>query len=98
MTDYTKLDRYVKRPVHPFPSVKEIVQSIPAGTRYFAKMDAVHSYFQLALDDKSSKITTFLLPSGRLRYLRAPMGLSSLTSGVATQTAHLRASRLQRKL
>ena len=40
-------------------------------------MDALHSYFQLALDKLSSKITTFLLPSGRYRYLRAPMGLSS---------------------
>ena len=77
VTDYTKLNRYVKRPVHPFPSVKEIIQSIPAGTRYFVKMVAVQGYFQLALDDKSSKITTFLLPSGRFRYLRAPMGLSS---------------------
>ena len=77
VTDYTKLNRYVKRPVHPFPSVKETVESIPAGTRCFAKMGAAHGYFQLALDDKSSKITTFLLPSGRFRYFRAPMGLSS---------------------
>ena len=77
VTDYTKLNKFVKRPIHPFPSVKEIFQSIPAGTRYFAKMDAVHGYFQLALDDPSSKITTFLLPSGRFCYLRAPMGLSS---------------------
>ena len=34
-------------------------------------------YFQLALDEESSRLTTFLLPSGRYRYLRAPMGLSS---------------------
>ena len=45
--------------------------------RYFAKMDALHGHFQLAVDDASSKITAFLLPSGRFRYLRAPMGLSS---------------------
>ena len=72
-----KAQKNVKRPIHPFPSVKEIVQSIPAGTRYFEKMGAVHGYFQLALDDRSSKITTFLPPSGRFCYLRAPMGLSS---------------------
>ncbi len=76
VTDYTKLNQFVRRPVHPFPSVKDIVQSIPAGTQFFAKMDAVHGYFQLALDEESSKLTTFLLPSGRYRYLRAPMGLS----------------------
>ena len=39
-------------------------------------MDALHGYFQLAMDEPSSKITTFLLPSGRYPYLRAPMGLS----------------------
>ena len=77
VTDYSKINKFVKRPVHPFPSVADIVRSIPAGTKFFAKMDAIHGYFQLALDEESSKLTTFLLPSGRYRYLRAPMGLSS---------------------
>ena len=71
------MNKFVKRPVHPFPSVADIVRSIPAGTRFFAKMDVIHGYFQLALDEESSKLTTFLLPSGRYCYLRAPMGLSS---------------------
>ena len=39
--DYTKLKKYVKRPVHPFPSVHDIVQSIPAGSKFFAKLDAM---------------------------------------------------------
>ena len=76
VTDYTKLNRYVKRPVHPFPSVQDIVQSISAGSQFFAKMDTIHGYFQLLVEEESSKITTFL-PSGRYRYLRAPMGLPS---------------------
>ena len=41
------------------------------------KLDAVHGYFQLALDEESSIITTFLLPQGKFRYLRAPMGLNA---------------------
>ena len=73
VTDYTKLNRYV----HPFPLVKEILQAVPAGTKFIAKMDALHGYFHLALDKQSSKITTFLLPSSRYHYLGAPMGLSS---------------------
>ena len=77
VTDYSKINKFVKRPVHPFPSVADIVRSIPAGTRFFAKIYAIHGYFQLALDEESSKLTTFLLPSGRYRYLRASMGLSS---------------------
>ena len=77
VTDFTKLNLHVERPVHPFPSVDDIVKAIPPSAKFFAKMDAVHGYFQLALDDDSSYLTTFLLPSGRYRYLRAPMGLSA---------------------
>ena len=40
-------------------------------------MDAIQGYFQLALDEESSKLTTFLLPTGPYHYLRSPMGLSS---------------------
>ena len=53
------------------------MQSIPESAKFFAKLDAVHGYFQLALDEESSFLTTFLIPTGRYRYLRAPMGLSS---------------------
>ena len=77
VTDFTGLNEFVDRPVHPFPSVSEIVQSVPSTAKFFAKLDAVHGYFQLALDEESSRLTTFLLPSRRYRYLRAPMGLSA---------------------
>ena len=77
VTDYTKLNKFVIRPAHPFPSVADIVQSIPANSRCFAKLDATHGYFQIPLSKEASQLTTFLLPSGRYRYLRAPMGLSS---------------------
>ena len=53
------------------------MQSIPEDANFFAKLDAVHGYFQLALDEGSSFLTTFLIPSKRYRCLRAPMGLSS---------------------
>ena len=75
--DYTKLNKYVKGPVHPFPSVHDIFQSIPAGLKFFAKLDTIHGYVQLALENDSSLLTTSFLPSGRYRYLCAPMGFSS---------------------
>ena len=77
VTDYTKLNKFVHRPIHPFPSTRDILQSIPHGQKLFAKLDAVHGYFQLALDEESSYLTTFHLPQGRFRYLRAPMGLNA---------------------
>ena len=77
VTDYTKLNSFVARPVHPFPSVIDILQAIPAPAKIFAKFDAVNGYFQIPLDEASSSLTTFLLPSGRYRYLRIQQGLNA---------------------
>ena len=77
VTDYTELNKHVKRPIHPFSSTQEILQAVPKEAKVFAKLDAVHGYFQLGLDKVSSQLTTFLLPQGKFRYLRAPMGLNA---------------------
>lgn len=77
VTDYTALNKYVKRPVHPFPSSLDIIRAIKPDSSYFAKLDAVQGYFQIPLDEESSLLTTFLLPSGRYKYKRAPMGLNA---------------------
>jgi transposase InsO family protein len=77
VTDYIDVNEYVLRPVHPFPSSQDIIQSIKGGSKWFAKLDAVQGYFQIPLEEESSFLTTFLLPSGRYRYTRAPMGLSA---------------------
>ena len=77
VTDFTHLNRYVNRQVHPFPSTRDIPQAIPHDAVYFMKMDAVHGYFQLALAEESSFLTTFLLQHGKFWYLRAPMGLNA---------------------
>ena len=74
--DYTKLNKYVQRPIHTFPSTQEILSGIDPDSKVFAKLDATQGYHQVPLDEESSKLTTFLLPSGRFRFLRAPMGLS----------------------
>ena len=74
--DYTRLNQYVRRPVHTFPSTQEILSGIDPQSKVFAKLDATQGYHQVPLDEDSSKLTTFLLPSGRFRFLRAPIGLS----------------------
>ena len=63
-------------PVHPFPSCKDVLRGIKPDSRWFLKFDAVAGYHQIPLDDESSKLTTFLVESGRYRYTRAPMGLN----------------------
>ena len=46
VTDFTRLNKFVKRPVHPFPSASDILMSVKAGSKYFACLDLVWGYFQ----------------------------------------------------
>ena len=39
VTDYTELNKHVKRPIHPFSSTKEILQAVPKNAKVFAKLD-----------------------------------------------------------
>ena len=79
VTDFTGLNKWVHRPIHPFPAPHSIVSGLDPSSRVIAKLDALSGYHQVALTDKASMLTCFLLPSGVYRYLRAPMGLSSLS-------------------
>ena len=76
IVDLRGLNRYIERPVHPFPTVKEVTSRIPSGTKYYAKFDAVKGYFQIPIDEESQPYTCFILPQGRFIFLRAPMGLN----------------------
>ena len=77
VVDYTGLNKYVKRPIHPFPSAMDVSASIPASAKWFVVLDAVKGYWQIELDEESRALTTFLTPYGRFRYCRAPMGLNA---------------------
>ena len=69
IVDFTGLNRYVRRPIHTFPSSSEIVSGLDPHAQFFAKLDATQGYHQVPLDYDSSKMTTFLLPYGRFRFL-----------------------------
>ena len=76
VVDYTGLNKYVERPVHPLQSCLEVTSGLDPDSKYFAKLDATSGYHQVPLDEDSSMLTTFILPSGSYKHLVAPMGLS----------------------
>ena len=51
VTDYVHLNKFIERPVHPFPCTQDILKNIPAGSTWFAKLDTLHGYYQIPLDD-----------------------------------------------
>ena len=77
VVDLSPLNEYIERPIHPFTAGMELIKNLHPKSKVFCKLDAVLGYYQIPLDEESKKLTTFLLPSGRYRYLRAPMGLSA---------------------
>lgn len=45
------------------------------GAKVFSILDAKCSFWQIPLDRASSKLTTFMSPHGRYRFLRMPYGI-----------------------
>ena len=41
VTDLSVLNKYIIRPVHPFPSANTILSNIPSNTQYFTSLDAI---------------------------------------------------------
>ena len=44
---------------------------------YFSNIDLLSGYFQMALEEESQNVTTFITPLGRYKWKRLPMGLAS---------------------
>ena len=76
--DFQKLNASSLRETHHTPTPFDLVSKVPKHT-YKTIADAKSGFHQGALDEESSKVTTFITKWGRYRYLRTPMGHCSST-------------------
>lgn len=74
--DPRDLNRVVKREHYKLPSREEITAEF-ANAKHFSKLDASSGFWQIELDEESSKLCTFITPMGRYRFLRLPFGIAS---------------------
>ena len=74
--DPRNLNRAIKREHYQLPSRAEITAHF-AGAKIFSKLDASSGFWQILLDDESSKLCTFITPYGRYKFLRLPFGICS---------------------
>lgn len=58
------------------PTVEEIIPEL-SKAKVFTTLDATKGFWQLCLDEESSKLTTFWTPFGRYKFKRLPFGISS---------------------
>jgi hypothetical protein len=70
------LNQAIKREHYPLLTVEEVVSRMPKA-KYFSELDANQGFWQIKLDEESSKLCTFNTPIGRYRFLRLPFGISS---------------------
>ena len=55
-------------------TIEEVIANIP-DAKYFSKLDGVKGFWQIQLDEESSKLCTFNTPIGRYRFTRLPFGI-----------------------
>lgn len=69
------LNKAILRPRYQMPTLEEILPRI-SNAKVFSTLDAKDGFYQVKLDDSSSRLTTFWTPHGRYRYLRMPFGVN----------------------
>jgi len=74
--DPKDLDVAIKRKHYPLPGVHDIRISC-SGATVFSTLDVEKAFYQIQLDEESSKLLTFNAPF-RYRYLRMPIGIKSV--------------------
>ena len=66
--DPKDLNNSIKREHYPMPTIEEVVAKLPQAT-IFSTLDATCGYWQIPVDETSSKLLTFNTPYGRFRFL-----------------------------
>ena len=69
------MNKAIQRPKCQMPTLEEILLKL-SKAKVFTTLDAKDGFYQIGLDEESSKKTTFWTPFGRYRYLRMSFGIS----------------------
>ena len=73
--DPKQLNKALKRHHYQSSTLEELLPGLTKA-KIFSTCDLKSGYHHLKLDEESSKLTTFITPHGRYRYLQLPFGLN----------------------
>ena len=74
--DPKELNQSIRREHYKLPTIDDISAKL-ANSKHFSVLDASNSFWQIRLDEPSSRLTTFNTPFGRYKFQRVPFGISS---------------------
>ena len=69
------LNKAIQRPKYQMPTLDELLPKL-SKAKVFTTLNAEDGYYQIGIDEETSRKTTFWTPFGRYRYLRMPFGIS----------------------
>ena len=70
------MNKSIKREHFQLPAFEDISTRL-AGATHFMKLDATKGYWQIPLDEESTKLTTMNTLFGRYKFMRLPFGIHS---------------------
>jgi hypothetical protein len=73
-SDFRKLDLLLKHPPFPIPKIGDMIRSME-GFFIASVLDLNMGYYHSKLDADAQKLCTIVLPWGKYKYKRLPMGI-----------------------
>ena len=74
--DPCDLNKAILRQRYQLPTAEQLFSEM-SGAKFFTKLDASNGYWQIPVDEESSKLLTFACPKGCFRFTRLPYGIHS---------------------
>jgi hypothetical protein len=84
VSNLRQLNKVIRCKQYPLLVITDILRK-HSGYKFFIKLDVSMQYYTVELDEKSQDLCTIIIPFGKYKYLRLPMGLKC--SPEITQTA-----------
>ena len=72
--DFCKLNKQIKRKPFPIPKIQDMLLKLE-GFKYAMSLDLNMGYYHIKLSPNSKRLCTIVLPWGKYKYQRLPMGL-----------------------
>ena len=76
LTDFRKLNDCLVRKPFPLPKITELLQKL-RNFKYATAIDLSMGYYHIPLDEHSQALCTTVLPWGKYRYKKLPMGIKN---------------------
>ena len=75
ISDFRKLNTLLKRKPYPIPKIQDMLLKLQ-GFKYATSLDLNMGYYTIRLNPTTADMCTIVLPFGKYRYKRLPMGIA----------------------